>query len=80
MTESNNFTAVSFFKCLSPINKLVGGSYHDAYEHVGDTTTYHRCYMRKFNKDELELCFKGLKENSDLFGATCSYTGKENLS
>lgn len=79
MTDTDNFTAVAFFKCKSPIHKLDGNGYHAICEYIGENITFHRCYMRKFDKDELEGCFKQVKENSGIYASTCSYTGRENL-
>jgi hypothetical protein len=78
MAESNDYNIVAFFKCKAPITKTNEGIFYDSYEHIGDRESFHRCYMKKFDKNELEDCFKKLENNSN--GVTCNYIGRQYLS
>lgn len=79
MTDDNESKVVAFFKCAKPIMKTIEGEYHDETYHDGDEVSFQRCYMKKFDRKNLEGCFKQLENHHLLHRATCSYIGRENL-
>jgi hypothetical protein len=74
-------SVVGFFKCIQPITKEVSSNhgYHPEFEKVGENISIQRCYMKKFDRTNLESCYENLRNNIELQGAMCGFIRKETL-